>query len=105
MSQRSVELHPGAVVEASAAAQWHRERSASAADAFLSELDRAVEKIAEAPEMSPRYVQGTRRHVLRHFPFSIVYREVSGSIEVVAIAHGRRKPGYSDCQNFCPIAG
>jgi toxin ParE1/3/4 len=94
MTGRPVALHPEAVAEASAAAQWYRERSASAADAFLGELDRAVEKIAEAPEMSPRCVRGTRRYVLRHFPFSIVYRDVSGSIEVIAIAHGRRKPDY-----------
>jgi hypothetical protein len=24
----------------------------------------------------------------------LVYREVSGKLELVAIAHGRRKPGY-----------
>lgn len=94
MAQRAVRLHPEAVAEARAAAQWYRERSASAADAFLAELDRAVEEITKSPEMWPRHLRGTRRFVLRRFPFSVVYREVSGIIEVVAIAHGRRKPGY-----------
>ena len=43
-------LKSEAVAEARAAAQWYRERSPLAADAFLAELDRAVERIAENPE-------------------------------------------------------
>ena len=49
MSPRQIDVHPEAVAEAQAAAQWYRERSALAADAFLVELDRAVERIAESP--------------------------------------------------------
>ncbi|MBM4277995.1 MAG: type II toxin-antitoxin system RelE/ParE family toxin [Deltaproteobacteria bacterium] len=94
MSPRQIDVHPEAVAEARAAAQWYRERSALAADAFLAELDRAVERITENPEMYPRYVRGTRRYLLQRFPFYLVYREVSGKLELVAIAHGRRKPGY-----------
>jgi plasmid stabilization system protein ParE len=94
MLSRPVKFHPEPVTEASAAAQWYREQSPSAADAFVYELSRAVERIAEAPEMWPPYVGGTRRFLLQRFPFSVVYREVSGIIEVVAVAHGRRKPGY-----------
>jgi len=50
MSPRQIDVHPEAVAEARAAAQWYRERSALAADAFLAELDRAVERITENPE-------------------------------------------------------
>jgi plasmid stabilization system protein ParE len=94
MSPRKIDVHPEAVAEAHAAAQWYRERSALAADAFLAELDRSVERIAENPEMYPSYVRGTRRYLLQRFPFYLVYREIAGRLEIVAIAHGRRKPGY-----------
>jgi plasmid stabilization system protein ParE len=94
MSPRQIDVHPEAVAEAQAAAQWYRERNALAADAFLAELDRAVERIAENPEMYPHYVQGTRRYLLQRFPFYLVYRQVVGKLEIVGIAHGRRKPGY-----------
>ncbi len=94
MSSRQIDVHPEAVAEARAAAQWYRERSALAADAFLAELDHAIERIAENPEMQPHYVRGTRRYLLQRFPFYLVYREVSGKLEIIAIAHGRRKPGY-----------
>jgi plasmid stabilization system protein ParE len=89
-----VQFHPDAAKETDAAVVWYRERSASAADAFLSELDRAVERISETPETWPKYVGETRRFLLRHFPFSVVYRETSGAIQVIAVAHAKRKPGY-----------
>jgi plasmid stabilization system protein ParE len=94
MALRHLQLHSEAVDEARAAAQWYGERNSSAADAFLHELDSAIEKIAEAPNTYPRHIAGTRRFFLRRFPFSVVYRETSGGIEVLAIAHVRRKPGY-----------
>ena len=94
MFPRQIDVHPEAVAEAQAAARWYRERSALAADAFLAELDRAVERIAENPEIYPHYARGTRRYLLQRFPFYLVYREVVGKLEIVAIAHGRRKPGY-----------
>ena len=94
MPSRQVDIHPEAIAEAQAANRWYRQRSASAADAYLAELDLAVEAIAENPEMWPRYVHGTRRYILHRFPFYLVYRETAGRIEIIAVAHGRRKPGY-----------
>ena len=91
---RQVDIHPEAIAEAQAACQWYGERSASAADAYLVELDRAIEAIADNPEMWPRYVHGTRRYIFHRFPFYLVYRETIGRIQVIAVAHGRRKPGY-----------
>lgn len=68
MPSRQINVHPAAVAEARAAVQWYRERSALAADAFLAELDRAIERIAENPGMQPHYVRGTRRYLLQRFP-------------------------------------
>ena len=94
MTLLPIEVHPDAAAEAGTAVQWYRERNEAAANAFLAELDRAMKMIAERPQMWPEYVGGTRRFLLRHFPFSVVYRRRSENIQVIAIAHGRRKPGY-----------
>ena len=94
MSSRRVGIHPEAIAEAQAASRWYRERSPSAAAAYLAELDLAVAAIAENPEIWPRYVHGTRRYILHRFPFYLVYRETADRIEIIAVAHGRRKPGY-----------
>jgi len=82
MPSCQVGFHPEAVAEAIAAAQWYRERSSAAADAFLSELEFAVDRITGNPKRWPQYVHGTQRFLLRRFPFCIVYREMSGIIEV-----------------------
>jgi plasmid stabilization system protein ParE len=82
------------VAEVRGAAHWYRERSPAAAEAFLVEFERALLRIAEAPEMWPVIDAERRRFVLRRFPFSIVYRVHSGQVEVLALAHGRRRPGY-----------
>ena len=89
-----VEVHPEAVAEAEAAKLWYEARSHKAAHGFLAELDRAIEQISNAPDRWPNYLHGTRRFLLRRYPFSIVYRQVGNSIDLVAVAHARRKPGY-----------
>lgn len=38
--------------------------------------------------------KGTRRFLVKPFPFSVVYRATEQEILVVAIAHHRRRPGY-----------
>ena len=91
---RILGLHPEAVAEARSATHWYRERNADAAKAFVAELERAFLCIAESPERWPVIETDRRRFVLRRFPFSVVYRLKSGRVEVLAVAHGRRRPGY-----------
>ena len=94
MSSRKIVTHPDAVSEAQAAFEWYKERSNSAANAFIGEIDLAIERISQNPEMWPPYIRGTRRFVMQRFPFSIVYRLVSDAIQILAFAHAKRKPGY-----------
>jgi plasmid stabilization system protein ParE len=94
MASRSVEIHPDAIIEAQAARIWYEARSPAAGRGFLEELDRAVERISENPARWPESREGTRRFLLRRFPFLIVYREQTHAIQIIAVAHGRRRPGY-----------
>lgn len=61
---------------------------------FLDELDRAVSRIGDSPGQFPEYVPGTRRMVLDRFPYFIVFRETADGVEILAVAHGHRRPGY-----------
>ncbi|MBI2194204.1 MAG: type II toxin-antitoxin system RelE/ParE family toxin [Planctomycetes bacterium] len=62
--------------------------------AFMEELDHAARKILESPGLWPPYLFRTRRYLFRRFPFMVIYRKERGRILVIAIAHGKRKPGY-----------
>ena len=94
MPPMEVRFHPEAAEEVETARQWYAERSPPAAEAFLDELDLAVERVREAPHRWPRYGKGARRYILPRFPFSMIYRMKAELLEVVAVAHHRRKPGY-----------
>lgn len=94
MSGAKVELTPEALREIDDAFEWYLERSLQAADAFVREVDSAVALIASSPTIWPRFEAGTRRYVLRKFPYNIIYREIPAGIEVVAVAHHKRRPRY-----------
>jgi hypothetical protein len=61
---------------------------------FLEELDRAVGLIGQNPHRFPAHEFGTRRIVLWLFPFVLVFRDMPAGVEIIAVAHGRRRPGY-----------
>ncbi len=94
MDLRPIELHPAAIEEGQAAHQWYNERSPAASAAFMVELDLAIERISASPERYASYMHGTRRYLLKRYPFFVVYRLGPAAIQVIAIAHGKRKPGY-----------
>ena len=94
MAEREVRLHPQAAAEAEISRAWYFERNASVAAAFLDELSAAMRAIQESPLRWPQFHGRYRRFVLHKFPFSVVYVERERLIEVIAIAHHRRKPGF-----------
>jgi plasmid stabilization system protein ParE len=80
------EFHEAAVAEYDAAFDWYRERSPDAALRFDSEVDRALSRIIEDPQRWAIGAYSTRRFLLRHFPFTLIYREqLSAKIQIVAL--------------------
>lgn len=94
MNAARLELGSEVRVEINEALDWYLGRSFQAAEAFLDELESALTLVANSPSVWPRFEGGTRRYVLRKFPYSIIYREIERGIEVVALMHEKRKPGY-----------
>lgn len=94
MARLPIEYHPEARLEADTSFDWYRERSFGAAEQFQEAIEKAQSAIQKSPETWPEYLFGTRRYLLKRYPFVIVYRVEKRRIEIVAIAHGRRKPGY-----------
>ncbi|MGE3842912.1 MAG: type II toxin-antitoxin system RelE/ParE family toxin [Vicinamibacterales bacterium] len=91
---RKLELLDDALHEAEDAARWYAERSPTAAAGFADELEGAILAIEGAPALWPRHDFGTRRYLLRRFPYSVVYKVERTRIVIIAVAHGHRRPGY-----------
>jgi toxin ParE1/3/4 len=94
-----VRYHREAREELTAAAEWYEARRPGLGLDFVAEVVRGVASIRESPETWPRWHGLTtrkpvRKFVLRQFPFVLPYAVHEGTIVVLAVAHGRRRPGY-----------
>ena len=95
MPAKIVTLHEGAAADYDAAFEWYAERSPDAARRFDVTVERAIKEIARYPKRWPLGSYGTRRCLLRGFPYLLIYRELGAEvIQILAVAHTSRRPGY-----------
>ena len=94
MAAKRIEIHPAALAELKSAVEWYLERSEPAAQEFVAEVDRAIALVMESPRRWPVGEHNTCRFVLQRFPFAIIYREKDSGVQILAFAHGHRRPGY-----------
>ena len=94
MAAKPLEIHPSALADLKSAVNWYLQHSETAASKFVSEVDRAIGLVIEAPSRWPAAEDDTRRFILNRFPFAIVYREKPDSIQMLAFSHGHRNPEY-----------
>lgn len=95
-----IEFHPEAYTEAEEARSWYEAQSPGLGSAFVNEVQTAVNAIQDSPEIWPPYEYGSRRFLLRRFPFSLIYRHDKMKAQIIALAHLRRKPGYWKNRRF-----
>jgi plasmid stabilization system protein ParE len=94
MAGRRIEIHPAALAELKSAVEWYLERSEPAAQEFVAAVDHAIALVTESPKRWPPGEHDTRRLILQRFPFAVTYREKDSGIQILAFAHGYRRPGY-----------
>lgn len=94
MPSSAFSFHPDAEAELEAAAEWYDEREPGLGLKFLAAVRATVTIIVGQPQRW-RLMTGSRRALLGRFPYAVVYRELNDhSIEIVAIAHFKRRPHY-----------
>jgi len=91
---REIIFHIEAEAEVLQALEWYAERSAIAARAFVHELTHVVSLAVRSPEVWPKVFENTRRIVFPRYPFDLVFRLRGETVEIVAVAHQRRRPSY-----------
>lgn len=78
--------------EIAEALDWYLARSQVAAAAFLTELQVAMNRIAESPEQFPVVRGHLRRVLLRRFPYAVYHKIFKSGVSVVGVLHGNRHP-------------
>ena len=89
-----IEFHPEAEADMRATARWYETRSAGLGQQFLDAVNAATATIAANPEAFGFARPGIRRHLVRRFPFGILYQVEPDRAYILAVAHSRRKPNY-----------
>jgi hypothetical protein len=63
-------------------------------DAFLAEVEKAIQRILDFPEGWPTLEHGARVCATHRFKYGVVYVIMSERIVIVAVMHLHRRPGY-----------
>jgi|MudIll2142460700_1097286.scaffolds.fasta_scaffold115027_3 plasmid stabilization system protein ParE len=94
--------HPEARAEADAAAAFYKDKQPGLALRFLDSLEEALHRIQRHPQAYRQLDGEVRRCRVRHFPYGVIYRVRTGSIEVIAVMHLRRSPDYWKARSLGP---
>lgn len=73
---------------------YYTETEPGAGTRFADAVEAAAARAIAFPLAGAPLGSGTRRVLLKGFPFSLVYRPENNGIVIVALAHHSREPGY-----------
>ena len=89
------EFHPAAEAEHLESVAYYESRQPGLGASYLAEFESAMENVWQAPHRYPvERRPDIRRATLQRFPYTILYREVGEVVQVLAVAHQRRRPEY-----------
>jgi plasmid stabilization system protein ParE len=87
-------FHDRAEEELNEAAGYYARARPGLGDAFLTEVNLAVEALLAAP-LAGAVVEGdVRWWLVRRFPYSVLYRILDDHVRILAIAHQKRRSFY-----------
>jgi len=87
-------FHPEAQAELEDAALFYESRMDGLGNTFANEVARVISLLRRFPDAGAPAGRASRRVLLDRFPYAVVYRHAPDAIEVIALAHQRRRPGY-----------
>ncbi len=88
-------IHPEAAAETIDAALFYKERDPDLSRSFRAEVYAAIARARSQPLLYRIFADDLRRVRVERFPYAIIYRLVAADcLQVLAVAHGSREPGY-----------
>jgi toxin ParE1/3/4 len=90
----TVFFHPEADAELIAAAVYYEGQQEELGKRFLSSVEDSLARIRINPLLYPVIDGDVRRCLTRTFPFGVLFRDRADRIEIIAVMHLRREPGY-----------
>lgn len=89
----TLRFHPAAQDELIESALYYETARPGLGTSFRDTVQAVLDRIVAHPEIGASR-RSTRRVMVAGFPYDIVYRVTPPDLEVLAVAHHRRRPGY-----------
>ena len=89
---RPVRVLSLALADVAKARDWYDAQRPGLGAEFIEEFDRALKRIAAAPEIFQKVIRDARRARLQRFPYAVYYYIQPNQAVVVAALHLRRDP-------------
>ena len=92
-------VEEGASAEFEEAAERYEAEDVKVAWRFVQEVLAAIDAVHRSPgewPLAPTVHErfGVRRRLVPGFPYAVVYKETEDAVWIIAVAHGKRRPGY-----------
>ena len=88
-------FHPVAEIEHLETVAYYESKRPGLGASYLAEFENIIVDVCKTPHRYPiDRKPDIRRRKMKRFPFTVLYREISGSVQILAVAHQRRRPAY-----------
>jgi plasmid stabilization system protein ParE len=91
---KRITFHEEAYAEMNEAALYYEERAPGLGFTFLAEVEDAVGQVVTNPEAYQLVGSEVRHKPIRRFPYRLLYVVQTDCIQIIAIAHQKRRPRY-----------
>jgi toxin ParE1/3/4 len=92
---KGVIIQREATAELEEGMSWYEKRKTGLGLDLESEVEKTIARVRRDPSIGMRYRNTQVRFVrVKRFPYVVYFCEFEDAIWVIAIAHGRRRPGY-----------
>ena len=89
-----VEFHPSASEELEAASSFYEGRRPGLGEELADEIEDVCVLLSEYPAIGRKVDEAHRSVPLRRFPFVLFYLVRANVVQIIAVAHKRKRPGY-----------
>src|SRR6266581_258021 len=95
----SLRFHTEALAEIRDTALWYEQERSGLGEEYLAALRTQLEELARDRSLGSRLPGSSRsspvrRILLPRFPYAVLFIVRESEIRVIAVMHGKRKPGY-----------
>ncbi|MGE3916079.1 MAG: type II toxin-antitoxin system RelE/ParE family toxin [Hyphomicrobiaceae bacterium] len=87
-----ISIRPGAARDLATARDWYESERSGLGSEFLDEIEASLTRIAARPLDYAVVLDGTRRALVRRFPYAIYFRVRGDDARILAVLHQARDP-------------